>query len=99
MDQIYFTADLHFGHPNILKHSPKRPYSDTMDIVAHDAWLLDLWRSTVDKRDTVYILVDLTFLKSEEGWRQGRLRRIRPTPPETPPRRHLLPSRIARISK
>ena len=28
MDQIYFTADLHFGHPNILKHSPKRPYSD-----------------------------------------------------------------------
>lgn len=24
MDQIYFTADLHFGHPNILKHSPPR---------------------------------------------------------------------------
>lgn len=52
MDQIYFTADLHFGHPNILKHSPKRPYSDTVDIVAHDAWLLDLWCSTVDKRDS-----------------------------------------------
>ena len=29
MDQIYFTADLHFGHPNILKHSPKRPYYAT----------------------------------------------------------------------
>ena len=69
MDQIYFTADLHFGHPNILKHSPKRPYSDTVDIVAHDAWLLDLWCSTVDKRDTVYILGDLTFLKSEEARR------------------------------
>ena len=69
MDQIYFTADLHFGHPNILKHSPKRPFSDTVDIVAHDEWLLDLWCSTVDKRDTIHILGDLTFLKSEEARR------------------------------
>ena len=28
MNKIYFTADLHFGHSNILKHSPKRPFSD-----------------------------------------------------------------------
>ena len=61
MNQIYFTADLHFGHSNILKHSPKRPFSDTVDIVAHDEWLLDLWKSTVDKRDTVYILHFLTL--------------------------------------
>ena len=67
MNQIYFTADLHFGHANILKHSPKRPYSETVDIVAHDEWLLDLWKSTVDKRDIIYILGDLTFLKSEEA--------------------------------
>ena len=66
-NQIYFTADLHFGHANILKHSPNRPFSDTVDIAAHDEWLLDLWRSTVDRRDTVYILGDLTFLKSEEA--------------------------------
>lgn len=32
MNQIYFTSDLHFGHTNILKHSPNRPYSDTVDI-------------------------------------------------------------------
>ena len=32
MNQIYFTADLHFGHANILKHSPNRPFSDTVDI-------------------------------------------------------------------
>ena len=69
MDQIYFTADLHFGHLNILKHSPKRPFSDTVDIVAHDEWLLDLWCSTVDKRDTIYILGDLTFQKSEAAHR------------------------------
>ena len=67
MNQIYFTADLHFGHANILKHSPKRPYSETVDIVAHDEWLLDLWKSTVDKRDIVYIFGDLTFLKSEDA--------------------------------
>ena len=66
MNQIYFTADLHFGHTNILKHSPKRPFSDTVDIVAHDEWLLDLWKTTVDKRDTVYILGDLTFLTLED---------------------------------
>ena len=30
-----FTADLHFGHSNILKHSPKRPFSDT-DLDADD---------------------------------------------------------------
>ena len=65
MPQIYFTSDLYFGHSNILKHSPKRPYSDKVDIAAHDEWLLDLWRSTVDKRDTIYILGDLTFLKSK----------------------------------
>lgn len=67
MNQIYFTGDLHFGHANILQHSPKRPYSDTVDIVAHDAWLLDLWKSTVGKKDMVYILGDLTFLKSEDA--------------------------------
>ena len=65
MNQIYFTADLHFGHANILKHSPKRPHSETVDIATHDEWLLDLWKSTVDKRDIIYILGDLTFLKAK----------------------------------
>ena len=41
MNQIYFTADLHFGHANILKHSPRRPFADVVDIKAHDEWLLE----------------------------------------------------------
>ena len=41
MNQIYFTGDLHFGHSSILKHARKRPYSDMVDIVEHDAWLLE----------------------------------------------------------
>ena len=69
MNKIFFTADLHFGHEAILRHSPKRPFSDVVDIVAHDEWLLDLWHSSVSKHDTVYILGDLTFLKSEDARR------------------------------
>lgn len=67
MNQIYFTADLHFGHPNIVKHSIKRPFSDPKDIAWHDEWLLQLWKGTVDKHDIIYILGDLTFLKSEDA--------------------------------
>ena len=67
MNKIFFTADLHFGHANILKHSLNRPYSETVDVAAHDAWLLDLWKSTIDKKDMIYILGDLTFLKSEDA--------------------------------
>jgi len=67
MNNIYFTADLHFGHRNILKHCPERPGADEEECKHHDEWLLELWRSTVDKWDTVYILGDLTFLKSEDA--------------------------------
>lgn len=42
-------------------------FADREDTAAHDAWLLDLWRSTVDKKDMVYILGDLTFFKSEDA--------------------------------
>jgi calcineurin-like phosphoesterase family protein len=51
MNRIYFTADLHFGHPKKQLESP--PY---------DEWLLDLWWRSVDRGDTVYILGDVTFL-------------------------------------
>lgn len=65
MNKIYFTADLHFGHTNILKHQPNRPFANENDPTKHDEWLLDLWCRTVDKKDMVYILGDLTFFKSE----------------------------------
>ena len=67
MLKTYFTADLHFGHANILKHQPNRPFAAEANTKAHDEWLLDLWRSTVDRHDDVYILGDLTFLKSEDA--------------------------------
>lgn len=65
MNKIYFTADLHFGHTNILKHQPNRLFAGENDSTKHDEWLLELWRNTVGKKDMIYILGDLTFLKSE----------------------------------
>lgn len=67
MNKLFFTADLHFGHKNILQHQPNRPFANEDDTTAHDAWLLDLWKSTVDKYDSVYILGDLTFFKSDDA--------------------------------
>ena len=67
MNRIFFTADLHFGHRNILRYQTDRPFANRDDTAAHDAWLLDLWRSTVDKKDMIYILGDLTFFKSEDA--------------------------------
>ena len=55
MNRIYFTADLHFGHMLIGKHMPGRPFSNDLTTVRHDEWLVDLWRNTVDDKDTVYI--------------------------------------------
>ena len=66
LNRIFFTADLHFGHRNILRYQTDRPFTDHDDTAARDAWLLDLWRSTVDKKDMVYLLGDLTFFKSED---------------------------------
>lgn len=67
MNKILFTADLHFGHTNILKHQPNRPFAQEVDTKAHDEYMLNLWKSSVGKRDLVYILGDLTFFKSEDA--------------------------------
>lgn len=67
MNKIFFTADLHIGHHNILKHNPDRPFSQENDCTAHDEYMIDLWKSTVDRKDMIYILGDLTFLKSDDA--------------------------------
>lgn len=54
---IYYTADQHFGHANIIKHC-NRPF-ETVDEM--DAYLLEQWNSCVRPNDTIYILGDLFF--------------------------------------
>ena len=54
---IFFTADQHFGHANIIKHSA-RPFSSVEEM---DAAFLANWNGVVKPQDTVYILGDLFF--------------------------------------
>jgi len=54
---IYFTADLHFRHDNIIRHC-NRPFR-TVDEM--DKKLIDNWNKTVKSNDEIYILGDLTM--------------------------------------
>lgn len=70
MEKIWFTADTHFGHRNVLKYCSGRSEVGGYaldDIEAHDRWLMDVWNRTVSKKDTVYIIGDFTFLTKEQA--------------------------------
>ncbi|MDD4680536.1 MAG: hydrolase [Clostridia bacterium] len=54
---IYYTADQHFGHSNIIGLC-NRPYNDIAEM---DENLIINWNSTVTADDVVYILGDLVF--------------------------------------
>ena len=54
---VFFTADLHFGHANIIRHCA-RPFASVEEM---DAALLANWRRRVRADDTVYIVGDLMF--------------------------------------
>ena len=54
---IFFTADLHLGHANIIKHC-SRPFSSVEEMDEH---LIRAWNSRVRPKDSVYIIGDLIF--------------------------------------
>jgi calcineurin-like phosphoesterase family protein len=54
---IFFTADLHLGHANIIKHCD-RPFASVDEMDGH---LMSAWNARVHSGDTVYILGDLIF--------------------------------------
>ncbi len=54
---IYYTADQHFGHSNIIRLC-NRPFKNIAEM---DETLIIKWNSTVSADDTVYILGDLIF--------------------------------------
>lgn len=62
MPQIFFIADTHFGHANVLKHD-KRPFAD---IEAHDKSLIENWNRVLNDDDECYILGDVSWLKPEQ---------------------------------
>ena len=57
MELIYFTADTHFGHENVIRFCD-RPYSCAEEM---DEALILNWNSRVKGNDTVYILGDMFF--------------------------------------
>lgn len=58
---IWFTADLHFSHPKIIDFCD-RPISPE----DHDEWLLERLNSKVGKKDTLYILGDVSMASREK---------------------------------
>lgn len=59
---IYYIADNHFGHKNVIRFD-NRPFADT---VLMDEVLVHNWNERVTEDDTVYILGDC-FWKNEEN--------------------------------
>lgn len=56
---IWFTADLHLGHANILKHcAAARPFSSVDDM---NSTLIKNWNKVVKQEDTVWVLGDFAW--------------------------------------
>ena len=62
--QVWFTADTHFGHANILKYSG-RPFDG--DVERHDRALVANWNANVGPRDLVYHLGDFAFKSTQSA--------------------------------
>ena len=54
---IYYTADLHLGHENVIKFS-NRPFSSIDEM---DKALIANWRAVVQPNDDIYVLGDLIY--------------------------------------
>ena len=59
---IYFIADTHFNHENIIKYC-NRPFKNTYKM---NEYIIQKWNSVVKKDDTVYHLGDVGFGSLQE---------------------------------
>lgn len=57
MGKIYFTADMHLGHTNIIRYCG-RPYTTVEEM---DQALIRNWNAVVHRDDTVYVVGDFTM--------------------------------------
>ena len=57
-ENIWFTADLHFGHERILEFHPGRPGSNVEEM---SEGLIDAWNDVVQRADHVYVVGDFSL--------------------------------------
>ena len=62
MGKVFLTADMHFGHENIIKYE-SRPYANAE---AMDDAIIKNWNKAVSKRDTVIVAGDVSFYGKEK---------------------------------
>jgi calcineurin-like phosphoesterase family protein len=66
---VFFIADLHIQHKNILHHSKERisamNLNDSNDIEGHDEYIINLFHNQVKRGDHVYILGDFIMANQE----------------------------------
>lgn len=60
MSRVFFTSDLHFGHENLTK-GLRGMSSKNSDYI-----IIKNWNNTISKRDTIYILGDVTMEKAKD---------------------------------
>ena|SRR3990167_379231 len=58
MGRVFVISDLHFGHRNM---AIKRGFKDENE---HDEFIVTSWNKVISKRDTVWILGDITMEKT-----------------------------------
>jgi len=71
MNNIWFSADHHFGHKNILHLGKGRPFKTIEEM---EETMIENWNGVVQKNDIVYYLGDFAF-KSQD-WEVERLLQI-----------------------
>ena len=54
-------SDLHLGHKRILEFSPGRLGEQVESAEHHDNVIEERWHSTINKKDTVFVLGDVAF--------------------------------------
>lgn len=66
---VFFLADLHIGHKNILFHQPNRiegmSLKDKEDVEGHDAYIVNMWLSQTKENDHIYVLGDMIMGSQE----------------------------------
>lgn len=70
--KVWFIADLHICHKNILRHQTNRlkkmGLTDENDFETHDKYIIDMWHSLVSRGDIVYVLGDFIMANKEKSF-------------------------------